>query len=269
MPEPFANMSTPDTLQQYERDDQRGQARVLSESERYVLRRPILNNCFAVLDLSGSAAFPNAGTGYIDELEAHITRLVESRADQELSMVVIDYAGILVQRHMEHAGLKEESRRILLKYFGDKCKRQIAERFMCSVWVLHQLAGDAAPNTGSATKRIQHTAASDSKSFAENMVACGVLGAADTVHGVRLLNWAKTRNKANEQVVPTMLKIHPEFAMMIDVSDQYVVSDSGAGFLSAAEAASVGAAQDLQRRSSRPVIETVGSSIPTSLESLE
>lgn len=261
-PDPFSIMTTPDTLLPYERDDQRGQARVMSESERYVLRRPILNTCFAVLDISGSAEFPNAGTGYIDELEAHITRLVEARDGQELSMVVIDYAGIIVQRHMEFNGTDEKKRRILLKYFGNNCKRQIAERFKCAVWVLHQLNGDVAVGAGTATKRITHSEASDSKSFAENLVACGVLGNADPNHGIRLLNWSKTRNKANETVVPTMLKIHPDFSLMMDVSDQYVVSTSGSGFMSASEAASVGIAPDLQRMASRPVIEATAAGIP-------
>jgi len=262
MPDPFSIMTTPDTLLPYERDDQRGQSRVMSESERYVLRRPILNTCFAVLDISGSAEFPNAGTGYIDELEAHITRLIEARDGQELSMVVIDYAGIIVQRHMEFNGTDEDKRRILLKYFGNNCKRQIAERFKCAVWVLHQLNGDVAAGPGTATKRITHSEASDSKSFAENLVACGVLGNADPNHGIRLLNWSKTRNKANETVVPTMLKIHSDFSLMMDVSDQYVVSTSGSGFMSTSEAASVGIAPDLQRMANRPVIESTTVGIP-------
>ena len=249
--DPFANMTTPETILEYERDDQRGQPRVLSERERYELKQPALRSCLAVLDVSGSAEFPNAGTGYINELEAHITRLVESRDNQEVSMVVIDYAGLIVQRHMEFNGMDESNRRTLLKYFANTCRQQIAERFMCPVWVLHQLNGEV--GVSSSTRKLTHNSAADSKSFAENMVVCGVLGTAHPGTGCRLLNWSKTRNKANELVTPAVLKIHPDFALMMDVSGQYVISESGAGFLSAAEAASIGATQGLARRGTLPV----------------
>lgn len=251
-PDPFTYMTTPDNLLPYERDDQAGQPRALSERERYESRRPILNDCFAVLDLSGSAEFPHAGTGYIDEIESHITRLIDSRQGQEIAMVVIDYAGLVVQRYMDFNGLPEDRRRNLLRYFGDTCRQKIAERFTCPVWVLHQLNG--AVGGKKAATRMAHTDAADSKAFAENMTVCGVLGTADVNNGCRLLNWSKVRNKAIEDVMPSTLKIHHDFAMMVDVSDQYVVTAAGNGFMSNAEAASVGAIQTLSRRGELPVL---------------
>jgi len=246
VPDPFTNMTTQATLLPYEREDQRGQPHVLSERERYELRRPILTACFRVLDISGSVEYPNAGTGYIDEIEAHISRLVESLDNVEVSMVVIDYAGLVVERHMHANGMDEGKRTPLLKYFGSRVRQQIAERFQCPVWVLHQLNGEIGKSAP--TRRLKHTDAADSKSFAENMAVCGVLGVADPVTGCRMFNFSKTRNRANENVAPAILKIHPEFALMVDVSSQYVVSDSGAGFLSATEAAAIGAIQTLSRR---------------------
>jgi len=252
-PDPFSNMTTQNNLLQYERDDQAGQQRILSERERYELRRPILNDCFAVLDLSGSAEFPHAGTGYVDEIEAHITRLIDSRQDQEIAMVVIDYAGLVVHRHMEFNSMDEKQRTPLLKYFADNCRQKIAERFMCPVWVLHQLNG-AVGNKRAAT-RMTHTDAADSKSFAENMTVCGVLGTADVNNGCRLLNWSKTRNRENNRITPSTLKIHHDFSLMVDVSDQYVVNSAGNGFMSNAEAASVGAIQTLSRRGELPALQ--------------
>lgn len=250
--DPFSHMTTQANILPYERDDQAGQPRVLSERERYELRRPILNNCFAVLDLSGSAEFPHAGTGYVDEIEAHLTRLIESRQDQELAMVVIDYAGLIVQRHLEFNGRDEGDRLPLLKYFADNCRKKIAERFECAVWVLHQLNGTVGGRKS--TAKMSHTDAADSKAFAENMSVCGALGVADPSNGCRLLNWSKTRNKANELVAPSTLKIHHDFSLMVDVSDQYVLTAAGTGFMSNAEAASVGAIQTLARRGQLPVV---------------
>ena len=196
---------------------------VLSERERYQLHQEWFNECCVLVDISGSAEFPNAGSGFIDEIAAIIERLVEMR-QQTVREVVIDWAGAVCERFIRANNLRPEHMRHLLNIFGDECKRKIANKQNCTVWITHQLKG--ALGRAMPGKLMHHTDAAECATFAVHMTTAGCLGTEDKRTGVRMLNFSKTRlNKGTIAARPLSLQIHPLFCEMVDVTDTYTTDN--------------------------------------------
>lgn len=245
-------LTAPGQLDHYELQMQANQEYKLSEVERYQAYAPQLEQCLRVLDLSGSDEHPTAGRGYIPEIVSYL-----SRYQSPIRAVFIDYAGLLCQRYIQSQGLEDSSYRTLLQQFGDRCRIEIAERFQCTVWALHQLKAELGKS--SPTKLMHHSDAGESKDFAVNMAVCGCLGVADQATGCRRLNWSKIRYRPTEQVPPTTLRINENFAIMEDVTRLYTIDDASRQFLSFEEQRQVHGTETLQRRR-----EMVGPQIPES-----
>jgi len=227
--ENWDQLTTPGHLASYELRMQVEQEIKLSELERYQLYSPQLSQCFKLHDLSGSDEFPDAGNGYVDEIVSNLSRCL-----QPIRSVFIDYAGILCERYLAAIGTDDPSRyRYLLKTFGDRCRKEIAERFGCTVWVLHQVKGEA--GTAKPSKLIHHSEAGESKDFATNMAVCGCLGVADPATGCRRLNFSKVRYRPNESITPPTLRIDDRFAVMRDVTSQFSLAEGGQQFITAAD----------------------------------
>ena len=212
-------LTQPGHLADYELRAQIDQEHKLSEIERYRAMSPQLAQCLLVVDMSGSDRFPNAGNGYVPEMVSILARI-----NRKIRAVYVDYAGLVCERHMQSAGLDENSYRHLLKTFGDRVRKDVSEQFTCTSWVLHQLKG----STGvvSPAKLIHHSDAGESKDFATNMAVCMCLGVEDKLTGCRYLNISKCRYKPNETITPTILKIHSDFAEMVDVTNVYQLAPS-------------------------------------------
>lgn len=240
--ESWDQLTTPGRLDQYELRMQANQEYKLSELERYQLYAPQLKQCFKMYDLSGSDEAPDAGQGYIPEIASYL-----SRCESPIQTVIIDYAGIICERYMTASGSDDPSRyRYLLKTFGDRCRKEISERFGCTTWVLHQLKGDA--GAAKPSKLMHHTDAGESKDFATNMAVCACLGVADPVTGCRRLNFSKVRYRPNEAITPPTLKIDDRFAIMRDVSAQFVLDEGGRQFITAEDQRQVHAVGATERR---------------------
>jgi hypothetical protein len=200
---------------------------VSSESDRYDAEQGMLERCFALLDFSGVGEYQTAGRGYIDEVISALDRVQQLRG-QSLRTVVVDYAGLLVERFVGLADDREI--RFWLNRVGDEFRMRVATRFNCTVWLLHQLrgaAGDASP-----LKLMTHHDAAETKDFANNLAVCCCLGVADPTTGCRRLNWSKTRNTRNESVPPVTLRIHDHFAIMEDVGDRFTIDAPSRRFIS-------------------------------------
>lgn len=214
------------------------QVDTLSESERYQLHADWFNQCCVLIDLSGSAEHPNAGNGYIPEIESILDRLVETRR-QQLREVVIDWAGAVCERYIQqNPKLSMDHMRHLLNHFGDECKRRIAIKHDCTVWVTHQLKaalGQAMPG-----KLMHHTQAAESAGFAVHMATVGCLGTEDKRTGVRMLNFSKTRLARAQTARPACLQIHPLFCEMVDVTDTYTVDNNNNQIMSSEESRQIG-----------------------------
>jgi len=125
--------------------------------------------------------------------------------------------------------MDDSSLRHLLSEFGNRCRREIAERFNCTVTIMHQIA--PAEGQRNATALLHHSMAAESRAFAENLAACACIGNTDVSTGCRRLNWSKIRYQAQEKVEPVTIRINDQFALMEDVGSIYAVDDSGRRFV--------------------------------------
>lgn len=187
------------------------------ERDRYEQNRDWFNNCVRAFDMSGSEDFPTAGTGGVSEIVAALDAM-QNDTGRGIRTVVIDWAMPLVERHMEERRVKEDFLRRHLASLGDALRRQVAERFHCTVWITHQLKSDMSK---SPTKLHSHTDAMECKSFSVHMPFCGVLSAPDQTTGVRRFHWSKHRAASTEQVSPIMLKPNSSIAEFDDVTNRY------------------------------------------------
>lgn len=248
---PATELTTRETLLAYERNLFGNSVdEAVSEQERWVAGSRWLNQTLYLFDMSGSADFPHAGRGFIQEIVACIEANV-IRTGTTPKEVVIDYAGLVCRNHMAAQNMDEGSLRHLLAEFGDRCRRDIAERFGCTVIILHQIA--PAEGQRHSTALLHHSMASESRAFAENLAACGCIGNADPSTGCRRFNWSKIRYEAQEKVQPVTLRIDEHFARMENVDELYVVDDAGRRFVPKDAAERIhGGAQDQQTAQAGP-----------------
>ena len=189
------------------------------ERERYDMNRDWFNNCVRAFDMSGSEDFPSAGAGGVQEIVGYLDAL-QNESGRGIRTVVIDWAMPLVERHMEERRVKQDFLRNQLAKLGDELRRQVAERFHCTVWITQQLKSDLNKNP---TKLHNHTDAMECKGFAMHMPLCGVLSAPCLTTGVRRFHWSKHRTAADEQIAPLMLKPDSHIAEFVNVSNRYTV----------------------------------------------
>lgn len=226
---PSVQLSTRESLQDYERNLFGPNSTETScEQERWQAASVWLNKHLALFDMSGSSDFPNAGKGYIPEVVAYLDAYQQRMQTFPLT-VILDYVGLMCRNYIAHNNMREEQLRTLLTEFGNTARREIAERFRCTVVGLHQIA----PSEGgkSPIALLHHTMAQESKAFAENMAACACIGNADQQTGCRRINWSKIRYKPQEQVEPITVRINDEYSLMDDVSAAYVVDEASRRFI--------------------------------------
>ncbi len=224
-------LTTQANIDHYERQlsvDVGGTQDVLSETDRWHLNHQWVNECFELLDFSGSDRFPHAGEGFIPEIVANIDALIQMRGGQRPRAVFIDWAGILCERHMDSIGVNRDQIRHYLGPFGGMVRRQISERFQTTSWIAHQIKGTEL--TASPTKLLHHSMAMESTAFATELAVCGCIGVPDPESGCRRLNFSKVRYRDQVEIEPVTVRIHPLFNMLEDVSTRYGVSDDGRSF---------------------------------------
>ncbi len=189
------------------------------ERDRYEEHRVWFNNTVRAFDMSGSEDFPTNGTGGVSEIVANLDQL-QNETGRGIRTVVIDWAMPMVERHMEERKVKEDFLRKELAALGDKLRRQVAERFRCTVWITHQLKSDLST---SPVKLHKHTDAMECKSFCVHMPFCGVLSYPDSTTGVRRFHWSKHRAVGDEQVPPIMLRPGNNIAEFEEVTNRFTV----------------------------------------------
>jgi hypothetical protein len=227
----WSQLTTQATLDHYEQQlsiDIGGGQDILSETDRWHLNHQWVNECFELLDFSGSDRYPHAGEGFIPEMVANIDALIQMRNGQQPRAVFIDWAGILCERHMDSIGVTRDQIRHYLGPFGGMVRRQISERFQTTSWIAHQIKGSEL--TSSPTKLLHHSMAAESTAFATELAVCGCIGVPDADSGCRRLNFSKIRYRDQVEVEPVTVRIHPLFNMLEDVSTRYGVSDDGRSF---------------------------------------
>lgn len=229
-----AKLSRAGSLKDYELKDPKLQAfvegnavHIPGELERYRLLQQKLNRNLRIVDMTGNDQdFPGRGYGMVDEMVQVI------RGEQELAktqgenrgtaLVVIDYAGAAVERHMDHNNIpRDRGLRFLLNKFPMHCKNKLAVAFDCPVLLMHQLSGAAnAMNPGKVAKG---TDAAESKTVRENTDWCMVLSNPDK-DGLCVVTMDKHRRapSTNNEVI----RINGRFCRVDSTDGRYFYDQS-------------------------------------------
>lgn len=208
-----------ENLQEYERNFFANAIRQginpLPERRRVELALRWLGRTVVILDMTQ----PGTGIGLADELAAKIRADQQSKANPGVHSVFIDYAGAAVERFLDHHNMDRKEMRHRLKTFPLHCKQKIAVPYKSSVWVAHQLSGQAnAKSSGSAQ---QHTDAAETKSFAENLVFCFTVGVKDQTTSNCVL--AKTKARRAGGSPHRVIRVAGEMYRTEDVDHLYTV----------------------------------------------
>lgn len=140
-----------------------------------------------LIDFSGRV--PGCGTGGVPEVVRYLR--TEQAKGRRVAGVVIDYAGLVVQRHIAASGLRPESEYNLLASFVDQVRSQIAVPLDCTVWVPHQLHGDSTRRSPGA--KIHHSEARGCRNFADNSDFAFCLSPYNKANGLLTVNCTKHR----------------------------------------------------------------------------
>ncbi|MFO0881472.1 MAG: hypothetical protein U0840_29580 [Gemmataceae bacterium] len=131
--------------------------------------------------------------------------------------VAIDYAGLAVRR-----SLPDDSTALIgprIAQFMLECQTEIAQRYHCIVWVVHQLKqllGKRPP-----TNLVHHRDASDTRHFGDHLDGCLVLGEHDVHSGCFLLQCTKARD-VKKELAPAILKFDPDFLTINECMDGHI-----------------------------------------------
>ena len=201
-------------------------------NKEWINQSTIVQNMSGVPDLSDiteeqKQAKRARGRGGIEEIANDLDTLVQ-RTGKKIRVVIIDYAGLVCLRQY---GCAEEDHIYYraLNYMGDMCRKQIAGKFNCPVWLLHQMSGSA--NSLDPTVPLHHSQAAGCKSFGDNMDTCICLGSPDSGQpngrnsGKCLyLTFSKTRNApgCGFDAMHRILQHDDNFYRLNDVTEEFV-----------------------------------------------
>ena len=197
----------------------------------------LLGKHMVPVDFTGSTRSkrgPSAGGGYVNEISQVIeAELLERGVESHyVHLVVIDYAGLMVDRYIESENLKTEQTRTLLKSAANRLKHRVANRYDCPIILLHQLSGEA--NSKSPGAKLSQTDAAECKSFAENLDFSFIVG---QLTPDNLCQFANGKQRRAARKPPKILRVVGAFNRVDDVSDRYFLDQTNHSIRSKTESA--------------------------------
>lgn len=160
------------------------------EREGYLDAAGVLGRLFHVGDMRGSRQNPRAGVGYFDEVVAFLDD--HARRGRTPTLVVFDYALVMVQRHLRDRGLDQDKQlRFYLGSFVEEARRAVGNPYGATVVAVHQLRGQA--NRLSPGARQSRADASECSTFSRDADFNFNLGNKDRENGCLVMTVDKTR----------------------------------------------------------------------------
>ncbi len=188
---------------------------------------PILNQHAVCLDFSGAdLEFPGAGNGGVDEIIMRIKLELKARGEKThfVKNVIVDYLGIMVDRdNSEKDKTKSKEDHKVYQLAVQAISNKICKPFNCHAWILHQLSGSANAML-SPTKTLHHTDAKGSKSFAENLDFCFVIG---NLNNDSMGQLACTKARRFRKLPPSVIQVDGEFNTVRSMDNYYIDAKGG------------------------------------------
>ena len=216
-----SQLSTSETLKPYEieRWDKliKAGAVVPGEKERYTSAMEAIGDKLKLIDMSGTIN-ASIGSKGIPEI-SKILQDGQNKGNKPVG-IIIDYAGIMVERYMAGRNEKVENEFHYLNRFVNNVRVEIAAKFNCIVWILHQLHGDAA--SSSPTTRQHHSKARGARNFADNANFAFNLGTKDPKTNCCLITCSKARRSEGLKD-PPIVRIDGPFGALIPEDKRFAL----------------------------------------------
>jgi hypothetical protein len=189
------------------------------ELERYQSSIRALNAGLRLVDMSGKTdASRGRGRGGVSEMAAILDNEVRMNPDQEVSFVVLDYAGLMARRFVLAKGNWDSSMfRVMLTDVADQLGDLIAGPHKCPVLMVHQLK--VALGKMSSGYVPHHTEGAECSSIAENAHFAFQVGVPDKENRV-VINCSKHRRQPPREHL--VVQIQGELARVVNVTNGYV-----------------------------------------------
>lgn len=192
---------------------------IRGEKERLVAANRMmsgLNSRLRIVDYSASS--PGGGHGGVDEIARFLHR--EKTRGRAVAGVVIDYAGLVVNRYCTHNRLKPSDEIPLLASFVNEVRSKVAIPYNCPGWVLHQLHGSVAKRAPGALPH--YSDARGCKNFADNADFSIEMGNRNRSTGLLQIGSSKHR-RAPGREDGVILKFDGRFGVFLEPDQIYVM----------------------------------------------
>lgn len=218
----FLDMSTSDNLRDYEKKMFKSEIAngepYMGEQERLDHAMGWLNNHLCIIDMTEEGF----GSGGVREIAMIIEQLLHETSS-DCGSVIIDYAGMLVKRMMMAGtvtGSFDDASMLRHHLSGvpGAVKSQIADKFNCVAWVMHQLSGAA--NARGPAAKLDHTDAAEARNFAENLNFCFVVGK-PTSDNLLVMSCTKHRRRPPRDSI--IVRVDGGMNQVIDADNHYVL----------------------------------------------
>lgn len=200
---------------------------LIPERQRIERAVEIINRYCKFFDFSGTPR-PSGkpfGFGGINEIVSTL-EFVLNEVKLPLRTVVIDWAEACLRNEMQANNIDAKYITFKLGDFVRQVQTEIALRFDCMVFVVHQLAGDVVDRP--ATKLFHHSNASWCKSFANSATYAFVMGNEDvTTH---ICRFACTKARRSVLPLPVLIQKTPNLEF-VDVSNYYGINNRENSFI--------------------------------------
>jgi replicative DNA helicase len=222
-----SNADAPEDYEKAKFEQQIKDGLFIPEVQRAQQKIVWLNKHTICLDFSGSDdKFPTAGNGGTDEIVERINNELAIRGNKHyVKNVIIDYLGLMVDRNtsktVKNVKVPAEDHKTYQAAAGE-ISLKIAKPYECHVWILHQLSG-AANAFLNPTKILHHTDAKGSKSFAENLDFCFVIG---NLNNESMGQLACTKQRRFRKLPATVIRVEGEYNSVLSL-DNYLIDDKG------------------------------------------
>jgi len=193
--------------------------RLVGQRERFEEAQSILSKYVKIFDFSGGKDKDGRsyGHGGIDEIASFVDHHC-SQTKLLPKLIVIDWAGMVVQRYISAHNQSDKNLIIELGRFVDKVYNKIASPYNCVVLVVHQLRG-AVQRNKTMCMSATHADAAWCSDFGVNASYVFCLGDKDPDTNVCLLRWTKTRD--GKTPPPIVCQLDGELSRFVTVDDLY------------------------------------------------
>lgn len=195
---PLSTAEIPESLHPYEHDpviNSPGNP-LMGERERMAalnMRQSGANNRLKIVDYSGKVE--GQGMGGVEEIASYLKR--ENMRGRKIAGIVIDYAGLAVNRLIGHRRLRPDAEYPLLSQFVDQVRNQVSIPLACPAWVLHQFHGDV--NKKAPGAKVSHSEARGSRNFADNCDFAFGFAGYNKATGLMTVTMSKHRRAAGRE----------------------------------------------------------------------